>query len=81
MWSMSSQKNPVNLYRNFSGLPLVEDITYADSMGNCFFALPDNSYFYQDESQLLLFGEGYRLRDGIMEQICSTNGCLDLAQL
>jgi len=63
------------------GLRLFEDITYADSMGNTFFALPDNSYFYQDEESLLLFGEGYRLRDGVMEQICETDQCLDMAEL
>ena len=63
------------------GLRLFEDITYTDSFGNCFFALPDNSYFYQDEDQLLLFGEGYRLRDGVMEQICETDACLNMAEL
>ena len=63
------------------GLRLFEDITYADSMGNCFFALPDNSYFYQDEEQLLLFGEAYLLRDGILEQICKTDECIDIAEL
>ena len=63
------------------GLRLFEDITYADSMGNTFFALPDNSYFYQDEDQLLLFGEGYRLRDGILEQICETDECLNMADV
>lgn len=63
------------------GLRLFEDITYADSMGHCFFALPDNSYFYQDEDGLLLFGEGYRLCDGILEQICENDQCLNLADL
>lgn len=63
------------------GRRLFEDITYADSMGQTFFALPDNSYFYQDNSQLLLFGEGYRLRDGILEQICETDECLDISEL
>ena len=63
------------------GLRLFEDITYADSMGHTFFALPDNSYFYQDENQLLLFGEAYRLRDGVLEQICDTDECLDMAEL
>jgi len=63
------------------GLRLFEDITYADSMGHTFFALPDNSYFYQDEDQLLLFGEAYRLRDGILEQICDTDECLNVAEL
>lgn len=63
------------------GRRLFEDITYADSMGHTFFALPDNSYFYQDENQLLLFGEAYRLRDGVLEQICDTDECLDMAEL
>ena len=62
------------------GLRLFEDITYADSQGHCFFALPDNSYIYQDEAHLLLFGEGYCLRDGVMEQICDTDECLNLAE-
>ena len=61
------------------GLRLFEDITYADSMGNTFFALPDNSYFYQDEESLLLFGEAYRLQDGVLEKICETDECLDMA--
>ena len=51
----------------------------SDSMDNCFFALPDNSYFYQDDDHLLLFGEGYSLRDGVLEQICDTDECLDMA--
>lgn len=63
------------------GLRLFEDITYADSIGNCFFALPDNSYIYQDAENLLLFGEGYLLRDGVMEQICETDGVFDLSEL
>lgn len=63
------------------GLRLFEDITYADSMGHTFFALPDNSYFYQDDENLLLFGEAYRLRDGVLEQICDTDECLDMAEL
>lgn len=62
------------------GQRLFEDITYADSMGHCFFALPDNSYFYQDDEQLLLFGEAYRLQDGVLEQICETDECLNMAE-
>ena len=63
------------------GLRLFEDITYADSMGNTFFALPDGSYFYQDEDGLLLCGEGYRLRDGILEQLTRNGDVLDIAEL
>ena len=63
------------------GLRLFEDITYADSMGNTFFALPDGSYFYQDDEGLLLCGEGYRLRDGILEQLTRNGDVLDIAEL
>ena len=51
------------------GLRLFEDITYPDSMGNCFYALPDGSYVYQDENQCLLCGEGYRICDGVMYRL------------
>ena len=63
------------------GLRLFEDITYPDSMGNTFFALPDGSYFYQDEQCLLLCGEGYRLKDGILEQLTRDGDVLDMAKL
>lgn len=63
------------------GKRLFEDITYADSQGNCFFALPDNSYIYQDEENLLLFGEGYCLRSGILDQLCKNDDVFDLTQL
>lgn len=61
------------------GLRLFEDITYPDSQGNTFFALPDGSYFYQDEDGLLLFGEAYLLRDGELSQLCKSGDCLDMA--
>ena len=63
------------------GQRLFEDITYADSMGNTFFALPDGSYFYQDDDGLLLCGEGYRLRDGILEQLTQNGDVLDMEEL
>lgn len=63
------------------GKRLYEDITYADSMGHEFFVLPDNSYFYQDQDSLLLCGEGYRLKDGILELLCAEDEVLDMAML
>lgn len=63
------------------GLRLFEDITYPDSFGNSFFALPDGSYFYQDAASLLLCGEGYRIRDGVLEQLTQNGEVLDMAQL
>lgn len=61
------------------GKRLFEDITYADSYGCEFFALPDNSYFYQDTQGLLLCGEGYRIKDGILEQLTVSGEVLDMA--
>lgn len=51
------------------GKRLFEDITYADSMGHTFYALPDYSYIVDDGAGAVLFGEGYRLRNGILEQL------------
>lgn len=63
------------------GLRLYEDITFADSMGRQFFALPDNSYFYQDDEKLLLCGKGYRIRNGIMELLTLDEEVLDMGLL
>ena len=63
------------------GLRLFEDITYEDSMGNCFYALPDGSYFYIDEDQTLLCGESYRIRNGILEKLTEDDETLDIAYI
>ena len=52
-------------------LRLFEDITYADSMDNTFFALPDGSYILSVDGQETLFDEAYRIRNGILEQVCA----------
>lgn len=52
------------------GLRLFEDITYADSMDECFFALPDGSYFLiEEDGSTTLFGEAYCIQNGEIEQI------------
>ncbi len=63
------------------GRRLFEDVTFFDSMGHQFFALPDGSYFYQDDSCLLLCGEGYRIRNGILEQLTQDDDILDMTEL
>ena len=63
------------------GQRLYEDITFADSMGHEFFALPDNSYFYQDQFGLLLCGKAYRLKNGILEQLTRDEDVLDTVLL
>lgn len=49
------------------GKRLFEDITYLDSYGSTFYALPDGSYFYIHDGHTLLLGEAYRIRNGILE--------------
>jgi dipeptidase E len=51
------------------GLRLFEDVTYADSMGECFFACVDGTYLLVEEGVTTLYGEAYRIQDGICEQI------------
>lgn len=63
------------------GKRLFEDITFPDSMGRCFFALPDNSYFYQDEEGLYLCGKAYRIKNGILELITVDGEVLNMAEL
>ena len=60
------------------GMRLYEDITYTDSMGHLFFALPDGSYYYQDEERAAFYGKIYRLENGIFEQLTSDEGCWNL---
>jgi dipeptidase E len=55
------------------GKKLFEDITYPDSMGKTFYALPDGSYLYARGEKEVLCGEAYQIRDGICEKICSEN--------
>ncbi|MBE5798624.1 MAG: dipeptidase E [Clostridiales bacterium] len=52
------------------GKRLFEDITFSDSCGRSFYALPDGSYVMRAGDEYTLWGEGYRIRDGRMEQIC-----------
>lgn len=63
------------------GLRLFEDITYKDSIGNCFYALPDGSYFYIDEEQTLLCGKAFRIRNGILEKLTEDGEALDISHI
>ena len=52
------------------GQRLFEDITFGDSFGRSFYVLVDGSYVMRENDAYTLWGEGYRIRDGQMEQIC-----------
>jgi len=53
------------------GKRLFEDITYPDSFGKQFIALPDGSYLYAKDGRETICGEAYRISDGRCEKICS----------
>ena len=63
------------------GLRLFEDITYADSYGHIFFAIPDGSYIVADEEGQVLFGEAYRICDGVLEMLTEEGEELDLSNM
>lgn len=55
------------------GLRLYEDITFTDSMGQTFYALPDFSYVLSDGQRQWIYGEAYRISNGVMHQ-CNCHG-------
>lgn len=63
------------------GKRLFEDITYPDSMGHTFYALPDGSYLYADHHQQTLLGEAYRIRDGQIERICKDGSRVQITDI
>ena len=68
----------VNIFPHFQslrdemldGLRLIEDITYADSMGNEILVINDGSYIVIEDGRTELFGEAYSILDGEEELIC-----------
>lgn len=60
------------------GKRLFEDITFADSMGRVFYAIPDFSYVIDDGKQAVLYGEGYRISNGILEWLTAAGECMPI---
>ena len=58
------------------GRRLFEDITFADSWGECFYVFPDGTYLLIEDGKTYLYGEAYRLADGRMEKISETGDVL-----
>lgn len=64
------------------GQRLFEDVTYQDSMGECFFALVDGSYFLLGEDgSTTLYGEAYCIRDGQIEQIAELGDIVPFSEV
>lgn len=60
------------------GRKLYEDITFADSYGECFYVFPDGTYLLVEDGKTTLWGEAFRLADGKMEQISRVGDVLEL---
>ncbi len=60
------------------GQRLFEDITYGDSHGHRFLALPDGSYAYAHGGKTLLCGESYWIEDGQMTPFTQNGDCVTL---
>lgn len=51
------------------GKRLFEDVTYADSMGECFFSFVDGTYILIEDGMETINGMAYCIRDGEIQQI------------
>lgn len=60
------------------GQRVFEDMTYADSMGREFVCLVDGSYIICQDGTETIWGEAYRIADGVLEKICEEDRVLDL---
>lgn len=60
------------------GKRLYGEVTEADSMGHTFHIFPDGTYIYKDETEYAIYGECWRIRDGVMEKLTENGGRIDL---
>ena len=60
------------------GMRLMEDITYADSIGHEIIAMNDGTYIIIEDGKHTLFGEAYSIKDGKMKQICQNGMSIEL---
>ena len=61
------------------GKRLYEDVTFADSMGHTFHVFPDGTYYFQNEEEKTIYGECWRITDGIMEHLTVDGEALPFA--
>ncbi len=62
------------------GMRLIEDITYADSVGHEILALNDGSYILIEDGKATLYGEAYRIRDRRQWKICNDGESVILSE-
>ena len=60
------------------GMRLFADITFPDSMGKCFYAIPDGTYLFIENGHEELRGEAWQIRDGVLTQIAADGEVIPL---
>lgn len=85
-WITGLGLTSINIFPHFQslkddyldGLRLIEDITFADSVGHEIIALNDGSYIMLEDRKATLYGEAYLIKDGHQRQICKDGDSLSL---
>ncbi len=85
-WISGLGLTDINIFPHFQslkddcldGLRLIEDITYADSVGHEIIALNDGSYIMLENGKATLYGEAYRIKDRQQWQICKDGESISL---
>ena len=60
--------------QTLDGLRIFEDITYPDSLGRQFYALPDGRYLYGENGVERICGEAWLIQDGVCRKVCEEEG-------
>ena len=85
-WISGLGLTDINIFPHFQslkddyldGLRLIEDITYADSVGHEIIALNDGSYIMLEDGKTTLYGEAYMIKDRQQGKICSDGESISL---
>ncbi len=85
-WLSGLGLTDINIFPHFQslkddyldGLRLIEDITYADSVGHEIIALNDGSYIMLEDGKATLYGEAYRIKDRRQWKLCSDGESISL---
>ena len=68
----------IERHERVDGQRVLEDLAFPDSFKHEVIAINDGSWILIDGETETLYGEGYRIKDGKMEQICSDNESVKL---
>ena len=85
-WITGLGLTDINIFPHFQslkddyldGLRLIEDITYADSIGHEIVALNDGSYIMLEDGKTTLYGEAYMIKDRQQWKICNDGESIPL---